>query len=78
MRASWRRLEHSPKSPPLLQNGFEDLYFIFKIYAILKFHSIICNRWVCFTVDILDIKYYLNYLPASGKDAPGRGAVFVL
>lgn len=56
MGASWRGLEHSPKSPTLLQNEFEDLHFIFKIYAILKFHSIICNIWVCFIVDILDIK----------------------
>lgn len=54
--AAGRGLEHSPKSPPLLQNGFEDLYFIFKIYAVLKFHSIICDIWVCFNVDILDIK----------------------
>lgn len=56
MRASWTGLEHSPGSPPLLQNGFENLHFIFKIYAILKFHSIICNIWACFIVDILDIK----------------------
>lgn len=49
-------LEHSPKSPPLLQNKFEDLHFIFKIYAVLKFHSIICNIWLCFNADILDIK----------------------
>lgn len=49
-------LEHSPKSPPVVQNGFEDLHFIFKIYAILKFHSVICNIWVYFIADIFDIK----------------------
>lgn len=49
-------LERSPKQPSSGAGWIRRPAFIYKIYAVLAFQSIMCSIWAGFNVDILDIE----------------------